>query len=312
MIDGRFHPCPTRTPSAMNAAVLGVGVASLDIVLEVAAFPREDGELRILSRRRALGGNAANTLVVLSQLGHSADWMGVMGGGADAGFLLAELGRAGVGHQDAVRVPVGGTPTSYVCLSRASGSRTILHHRDLPELSAEQFAQVPLAGLDWVHFEGRNPAETAAMVRRVREERPEVRLSLELEKPRPGIKQLFAGPEVLLLGRGFAEAWGASDPGSFLRAFIRRTSARACFLGWGSEGGYAATAGGQVFFSPAFPPPRVVDTLGAGDVFNAGIIDALLAGRNVAEALERGCRLAGRRCGQVGLDGLGRAPVGPG
>lgn len=292
----------------MSAAVLGVGVAALDIVMEVAAFPQEDAELRLLARRRALGGNAANTLAVLRQLGHRASWVGVMGEDADARFVLAELDRAGVDHRHAVKVPRGGTPTSYVCLSQATGSRTILHYRDLPELSAEQFAQVPLAGLDWVHFEGRNPGETAAMIRRVRGERPDLSLSLELEKPRPGIEQLFGGPDVLLLGRGFAESLGAEEPVSFLRAFAKQTNARACFLGWGAAGGYAITAGGEGLFSPAYAPPRVVDTLGAGDVFNAGILDALLTGRDLAQALERGCRLAGRCCGQVGLDGLSPIP----
>src|SRR3569623_1531043 len=63
---------------------------------------------------------------------------------------------------------------------------------------------------------------------------------------------------------------------------------------------------GELYHSPAFPPPRVVDTLGAGDTFNAGLIDARVRGLAVREALEQACRLAGRKCGQEGLYFSGR------
>ncbi|WP_217161034.1 PfkB family carbohydrate kinase [Thiocystis violascens] len=51
-------------------------------------------------------------------------------------------------------------------------------------------------------------------------------------------------------------------------------------------------------------PERVVDTLGAGDCFNAGVIDGLLRGLPPGEAVARAVRLAGYKCGRYGLDGL--------
>ena len=60
----------------------------------------------------------------------------------------------------------------------------------------------------------------------------------------------------------------------------------------------------QVYESPAYPPESVVDTLGAGDTFNAGIIHCLSQGRSVSEALQYACKLAGTKCGMVGFDGL--------
>jgi ketohexokinase len=60
-------------------------------------------------------------------------------------------------------------------------------------------------------------------------------------------------------------------------------------------------SGGKFHHAPAIPPPEVVDTLGAGDVFNAGIIDALVQNRPFEEVLVEASKLAGRKCGQYGL-----------
>jgi len=55
----------------------------------------------------------------------------------------------------------------------------------------------------------------------------------------------------------------------------------------------------------------VVDTLGAGDVFNAAVIDQLSKGASLQRILEAACRLAGRKCGQWGFGGLGSEMLQP-
>jgi ketohexokinase len=50
----------------------------------------------------------------------------------------------------------------------------------------------------------------------------------------------------------------------------------------------------------------VVDTLGAGDTFNAAIIDGLCRQQDLAVALRDACRLAGKKCGQIGFQGLSK------
>lgn len=47
---------------------------------------------------------------------------------------------------------------------------------------------------------------------------------------------------------------------------------------WAEEGADALGPDGQLLHSDAFPPPRVVDTLGAGDTFNASVIFSLSQG----------------------------------
>jgi ketohexokinase len=283
--------------------ILGVGVATLDIINEVAAWPSEDDEIRALAQRIARGGNAANTLVVLSQLGHTCAFAGALASDAQSEVILADLHGAGVETATCVRHPRGGTPTSYVALSRAAGSRTIIHHRDLPELTAAEFAAIDLDAFDWVHFEGRNPAETAVMLSECRR-RPTLTISLEVEKPRPGIEALLEWPHVLIFSRAYALASGFTDPRAFLAEQRGRTSAERLILPWGAQGAYGLDGDGGLCHSPGQPPAILVDTLGAGDVFNAALIDGLLTQLALEEVLARSNRLAGYKCGRPGLAGL--------
>jgi len=291
--------------------ILGVGGATIDIVNELESYPCEDREVRALAQRVARGGNAANTLVVLSQLGYRCSWAGAVANDPGSRRVLQELASCDIATRYCRRHPGGVLPTSYVSLSRATGSRTIVHYRDLPEFSSEDFSVIGLEHWDWVHFEGRAPEETRRMIDRLKTERPDLGCSLEVEKPRPGMRSLFEGPDVLLFSRTYAQHQGFADPRAFLGEMRYRSDARLLFCAWGEAGAAVADARGRLWESPADLPRQVVDTLGAGDVFNAAVIDGVLQQQAAQDILAGACLLAGRKCGQQGFAGLGRvAPPG--
>jgi len=285
--------------------ILGVGIATLDIVSVVDHYPAEDAEVRALERHARRGGNCTNSLAVLAQRGHRTAWVGTVADDADSRAVLAAAAREHIDTAHRVVCPGARTPVSHVIASRATGSRTIVHYRDLPELDATAFAGVPLAGIDWVHFEGRNVTALRAMLERVRDFGTPC--SLEIEKPRDGIEDVLDQPDLLLLSRTYAGARGFATAAALLESLPRRRG-QVAYCAWGDAGGWAVDLDGCLHHSPAFAPPTVVDTLGAGDVFNAACIDGTLRGLSVAATLREACRLAGRKCGQSGLSGLGLVP----
>ncbi len=287
--------------------VLGVGTATVDIVNEVDVYPAEDSETRCLAQRVCRGGNATNTLATLSRLGHRCHWAGTLGGDPQSRLVEADLDRLGVDRGLAVRFAGGLTPTSSVILNRANGSRTILHHRALPEYPAAAFREIEPASFDWIHFEGRAVDELASCLDHAgRTGHPT--LSMEVEKPREGIESLFRRVDLLLFSSGYARHRGFDRPLPFLAKIREQTGdpVPAVVCAWGAFGAAMITEAGDALTSPAYPPPKLVDTLGAGDVFNAGVIDRLARGARPLEALDFACRLAGRKCG---FTGLGAFPV---
>lgn len=288
------------------ARILAIGIATLDIVNHVARYPAEDSEVRAHAQRITRGGNATNTLVVLSQLGHVCSWAGVLAEDNAAAPILADLHAYHIDLRYCQRV-AGRNPTSYILLSEATGSRSIVHYRDLQEYTAEAFAEIDLTAFDWVHFEGRNVEATARMLGHLRRAAPQLPCSLEIEKPRPGIEQLFGYPDLLLFARGYAEHCGHTSAAALLSDLHSQAGQAELICSWGAAGAWALQRDGELVESPAFAPARLVDTLGAGDTFNAAVIDARLRGASLAASVAAGCRMAGRKCGQWGFAGLGDA-----
>ncbi len=296
------------------ARILGIGIAVLDIVNQVDGYPEEDSEIRALAQDIRRGGNAANTLTVLAQLGHRCHWAGTLADDLASQVIEEALAAARVAT-DCVRPVKGGhTPTSCITLNRRNGSRTIVHHRDLPEYAAADFLRLDLTPFDWLHFEGRNVAELTQMLRHARHTCPDTPRSLELEKPREGLAPLVVEADLLLYSRPYALAQGAiaalaeRDEAAAAEAFLLGQLSMAPealhVVSWGEQGAYAMGPDHRLQHSPAFPPQQVVDTLGAGDTFNAGMIHATLAGLPLADGLRLACRLAGDKVGRPGLLGL--------
>jgi len=137
-----------------------------------------------------------------------------------------------------------------------------------------------------------------------RERFPSIPCSLEIEKPRAGIEDLFGLAHVLLFSQTYAASRGCADPAALLQSVHREFPDADLFCPWGAEGAVSLDREGRFVREAAHAPRRVVDTLGAGDTFNAGVIDGYLARRDAVTILRQACVLAGRKCGQTGFDGL--------
>ena len=62
----------------------------------------------------------------------------------------------------------------------------------------------------------------------------------------------------------------------------------------GGIGAFTKCSDGNSFHTPGFPVKEVIDTVGAGDGFAVGVLSALLEGRSLADAVQRGTAIGAR------------------
>ena len=282
--------------------ILGIGNAVLDIILTVDHHPNEDEELRAQNKQVETGGNVNNTLYVLNQLGHSTDICTTVAADSEAKQLISGLKARNISTEHTQKFIKGRTPTSFVTLNAQNGHRTIVHYRDLPEIGFDFFAKIEIEEYDWLHFEGRNTSQLPGMLNIAKTFLTYQPISLEVEKPRDGIEALFSSVNLLIFSHHYAKAKGFNNGQALLESLELPNVNIVCT--WGSDGAWLRPINGSIEHIEAEVVDSAIDTLGAGDTFNAALIHSLIEKSTLKDAVIFATKLAAKKCRQSGLDNL--------
>ncbi|KAG0315227.1 hypothetical protein BGZ99_007595 [Dissophora globulifera] len=311
-----------------------VGATYLDTIMHVSSFPHEDTKLRAERVEQRRGGNAANTAEILGQEPRAKVWyMSSMPSPAASKVLLRSLEESNVKTDACVfHSSQLAPPQAYIMSALDTGTRTIISHSTLPDLTLDEFVKkfdaacLRSGGSDlfamqcpfqWIHFEGRG-LEVYKMIDYVESVyvgqgwRQKLTISVEFEKgDRPGIKNLLQQADVCFFSKLYAETLGFDRPEDFLASigdYCKPTATLFCC--WGAMGAVGLhLESGTRFNSSAGKADMIVDTVGAGDTFIAGIILALgVRGYDIGRGLRYACELATLKCSQYGFKRLLKAP----
>ena len=279
--------------------VVVVGDLMVDVVVvpEGPLAPGSDTPSQVESMG---GGSAANTACWLASLGIDVSLVAAVGDD--------ELGRAALEALDHLGVAFAGTvdpklPTgSCVVLIDHEGQRTMLPGRGANDaLSPDAVDAAVRSGPDWLHLsgyallgEGSHPAAQRALgAARERQ----VPWSVDAASAAP---LRARGPSRFLRWIDGADVLFANDDELHELGGVRATlgSAHEVVAKLGHAGA-SWTDGDRSESSPA-ASATVVDTVGAGDAFDAGFLAARLDGADPAAALHAGTLAAARAVSQRG------------
>ncbi|XP_039094236.1 ketohexokinase isoform X4 [Hyaena hyaena] len=139
-------------------------------------------------------------------------------------FLVADFRQRGVDVSQVAWQSRGETPCSCCIVNNSNGSRTIvLYDTNLPDVSAADFDKVDLTRFKWIHIEGRNASEQVKMLQRIDRHNArqppgqKIRVSVEVEKPREELFQLFGYGDVVFVSKDVARHWGFQSAVEALR-----------------------------------------------------------------------------------------------
>ncbi|KAL2821776.1 Ribokinase-like protein [Aspergillus cavernicola] len=311
-------------------SLVAVGACYVDTILTTPRYPGEDEKLRATNISHRRGGNCPNSLEVLQQL------VAQSSPAAQVPLNLVTIlpARSSVASRqirDAFEPNVSldhciyreefeEPASSYIIKSQSTGSRTIVNYNELPEMTLDEFVHaisIIKPRPAWFHFEGRVPDVTLTCVRHIRDRFPGAIISVEVEKPgRPGLQGLAVEADVVFYSKGWAQGNGYDSAQECVRkesSLTSNTSLLCCT--WGQDGAVALeTKSGDIIHSPAYTPLglQVVDTIGAGDTFIAGMLYGLICKKDtwtLSQKLNMANRLAGTKVAQEGFGGLGHVVV---
>lgn len=274
----------------LPSRVLIVGNCIIDQIWKIPDFPTQDDELRALARWDALGGNACNSALILSVLGHQVELMTQLADDADAGWIREQLEQWAIDTSLCQATKGSRSPVSSIWLNAKNGSRTICHYRDLPELGLLQMQKIDPQRYQWIHFEGRN-IEILHQYLSSDEHKIKIPISLEIEKPRARIEALLPWVKLVVVSNSYLKqrALSAIDCIHEFSA-INPLLNIVCTLG--DCGLIARGSDGLLIEIQAEPVENIVDSIGAGDCFIAGLVSRLIQQRGFKSALEFASKLA--------------------
>ena len=286
-------------PPALD--VLGLGESSVDHVNLLPTAPLARGtasKLRISSAFDAAGGQIASMLAACSGLGLRAGYLGPLGNDDNGRLIRSELKRRGV---DLSNVLVRDAPARFaiILVDESTGERTVLWHRD-PGLDISEGEIDPaILTARVLHVDD---VDEQAAIRTARAATARgVMVTSDLDRVTERTNDLVGSVSIPIFAEHVPPALtGERDPERALRKLRKQHAGLLCVtLG---DRGAMALDGDAVHYVPAFHVDAL-DTTGAGDVFRAGFIYALLRGAAADEILRFANAAAAVSCTRLGALG---------
>jgi sulfofructose kinase len=283
--------------------LVGVGLNATDTVIPLSTYPARGSKTEYSTVSTLPGGQVATTVVACQHWGLRTRYVGKLGDD-----LAATLHREAFSHAgpdsgvDTRIIAVPGAPSAQsLILVDAQGERTVLIRRDdRLSLRPTDLDREWIINARALHVDGYDTE--AAILASAWAREAGIHVIADLDELYPNIEVLLDNVDYAIVSRDFpSRLTFEPDLEQALRKMQRRYSCRLAAATLGQEG-VLAFDGKQLLHTPAFCVP-VIDTTGAGDIFHAGFIYALLENWPLARQLEFACAAAALNCTAVGARG---------
>jgi len=288
-----------QMPPSSRVDLVGVGLNATDTLILLEDYPARGSKVEYANATILPGGQVATTVVACQTWGLSTRYVGKLGDDDAARLHREAFDRAGVDAR-LVTVARSMSPQSLILVD-SGGERTVLCRRDERlVLLPEDLDQEWVVNARALHVDGHDTA--AAQLAASWARAAGVPVIGDLDELYPGIHELIENIDYLIVSRDFP--CRLMEDNNLERALHSMQVRYGCKLTAATLGtdGVLAWDGSRFHHSAAYRVP-VVDTTGAGDIFHAGFIYALLQGWPLERQLDFSCAAAAMNCMAAGARG---------
>ncbi len=270
---------------------LSTGRLNLDIIMYVDRLPGIEDRVYGRDSYISIGGSATNYAIAVSRLGHQAVLAACTGIDPFSRVLVELLSSTGV---DASRLcRASGGPGTVVVLSLPDGKYAMASHRGANNaLTIDYVLELyNYENPDIVHIAGLDPKDTFKIVEKIIEASKTTIISYDpgrkaVDKPKE-LAEVMGKVHHLFLNEREFNALNMKLSKSLLRERLE-----AIVVKMGSKGAVLITKK-EITRIEAYRVSKVVDTVGAGDVFDAAFNTYYLETNDYLEAVRAGVIAAG-------------------
>ncbi|RBP91466.1 5-dehydro-2-deoxygluconokinase [Cytobacillus firmus] len=268
--------------------------------------PNEEGMLRHThSFSMKFGGAESNVAIGLSRLGHRSRWISRLGEDEFGDAMLSFIRGEGVDVSYVTRDQSAPTGVFFKEFRRLNDTRVYYYRKDsaASKMKAEWLEDEAIKDAEYLHLTGITPGlsascremlEKAIWIAKGNGTRivfdPNLRLKIwrDEEEARQFIKKYASESDIVLPGISEAEfLFGPCTPEEYTEKF-HDLGIDTVIMKLGKEGALISSSSVPMTRVPGFTVERVVDPVGAGDAFAAGVLSGLLDGKQLEEAVLQG------------------------
>jgi sulfofructose kinase len=301
------EPMDDATSSTADEAsstwdVVGVGANSVDFVHLLPGYPQPFGafaKMKIEHQEILCGGQTATAMCACARLGLRVKYAGVTGTDENGRRVRNELKRRGIDLTDVI-IRDAQNQFAVILVDETNGDRIVLWDRDERLLMRER--DIPIEAIQNARVLHVDDVDQAAAIRAAEVAREHgVRSTSDIDRLTDRTSELISAVSIPIFAEHVpSRVTGLNDQEEALRA-LRQPHHQMLCVTLGEHGAMALDATG-IRYAPAFEVDAV-DTTGAGDVFRAGFIYALLRGWSTDDILRFANAAAAVSCTRLGALG---------
>lgn len=283
---------------------LAIGNINYDYLLYSKDPPRIDGRIEAYKFLIEAGGSACNFAVAVVKLGVKCRVLGCIG--RDGEWLINRLRERGVDTSEIIWVKEEVSGRVFIIVDE-TGNRTMIAYKGAnSHLKPEIVENIEIEVYDHIHLSGCGVNIVKRMIDLRDKDKPTLSYdpgSTLVKKDPRGIMEVLRSLDYLFVNKEefyhLLEKNYIEDP---KKIFENSEKIKYIFVKQGSVGSTAISREDSIF-CPAFKV-EVVDTTGAGDAFNAGVLVGLKRGLDIKESLLLGNAVAALKITKEGAQSI--------